>query len=344
MQNKRTETDMVRTKFWFSFSCIYTNQNSAFKLGRYIEPESYSRHPHGGTQQNNKFSNFKSGKHTPHPDLVNTMEILAPGSMYILNMPLWKTLQPKFDIKQRRSCVNQLSEAVISKVIGLNRFVVDGTFPRYKNSVGKHLARMGTYDALCILTIFWRFDSENMNHPNRMEIAVNIYHLLLILSGKLFYYGTCECFFLLYKRQVFDHARSNGYQFDVDYKTFSHYADILDRAYPFDKDLNIKTNKKRNTAIGMALQNSSKFFELYLILNNIFEYDETVLSPERNVTLKLIYEHLCAEWAFKVLYAKYQVSLIDTIKIYVLNNPNITELEEQNFIKKAKFSSMIRNI
>ena len=94
----------------------------------------------------------------------------------------------------------------------------------------------------------------------------------------------------------------------------------------------------------MTLQKSSKFFELYSILNDIFNHDKSVSSPDRDVILQLIYEHLCSDWASKVLFDNYQESLIETIKKYVKNDSNLTELDEQMFISKAKISSKIGNI
>ena len=343
MQKKRTETDVVRTKFWLSFSCTYTKQGTAFKLGRLIEPETYTRNPQGGTSHNNKFSKYESGKHTPHPDLVNKMEFFAPGSMYVINMPLWKALQPNFGIKERRAAVNQLPRAVTSKINGLDRFMVGGSFPKYTDGAAKKLVRMGTYDALCMLLIFWRFDDEDTNHPNRIEIAVHIYRLLLILSGELFYYKVRECFFSLFKHQVFDLARSNGYRFDVDYEKFCRNAELLNRFYPFERATE-RTREKRSTAIGMTLQKSSKNFELHSLLNDVLDYDETMLTPSKVVLIRLTYTRLSSDWAFKVLCENHRESLIDTIKNYVKNNSNLTEPDEKIFIFKARIGSMKSNI
>ncbi|MGH8845420.1 MAG: hypothetical protein ACREX1_22245 [Advenella sp.] len=234
--------------------------------------------------------------------------------------------------------------AVTSKVNGMERFMEGGSFPKYKAGAGKKLVRMGNYDSLCLLMIFWRFDSEETNHPNRMEIAVNIYHLLLILSGELFYYGVCECFFSLFKHQVFDLGRSNGYRLDVDYEKFCRNAELLNRFYPFDETATERTREKRSTAIGMTLQKSSKIFELYSLLNDVLDYDETMLSPNKEALRHVTYTRLSSDWAFKVLFENHRQSLIDTIKNYVKNNSNLTELDEKIFIIKAQNDSMISNI
>lgn len=344
MQKKRTKTDEVRTKFWFSCVSIETDRGSAFKLGRHIDPGAYSTHPDGGTQNPNKFRKYKSGKNTPQPDLVNKVEDFAPGSTYVLNMPLWKPLQPNFGVKQRNAAIKQLPGEITAKVSGFDRFTVDGVFPDYREISGKKLVRMGSYDALCMLMIYWRIDNEGTNHPNRMEIAVNIYHLLLILSGHFSYYEQCESVFTLFEHQVFDRARLNGYRFDLDYEKFSRNADRLNKLYPFVKNAKTTKAKKRNLAIGMTLQKASKDFKLNVILNDIFDFDETVPFPEREIVRKLTYHRLCADWASKVLFENHQESLIDTIKKHVKNDPTLTESDELVLITMAQYFSRLKTI
>lgn len=309
MQIKRTEVDEVRTIFWIFYSCIKAKQESAFKLGQIIESDKYKRCKEDGIPYSNRFFYFESGAHTPRPDLIEKVEVEAPGSSYIINMPLWQTFNQNFDAELALRIISKLPANVRGKANIPPDFQLNRKLPQYRPEWGKRLVRLGTYDALCMLMVFWRLDVEQLNHPNRRSISLNIYHLLLVLSDELPCYKVSERFFLLFKHYVFDHASSDGYKFDLTWQKFAANAQILNQFFPAAEKSNEKNAAQRHTTIGAILQKPSKFPNLYSILNNVYDVDETGPLVKKIVYLEVARLNLNAKCAYMTLFGHHDYLL-----------------------------------
>ena len=78
---------------------------------------------------------------------------------------------------------------------------------------------------------------------------------------------------------------------------------------------------------------------------SLVQYEHTYPRTQNGqVWTSTTYTRLSSDWALKVLFENHRESLIDTIKNYVKNNSNLTELDEKIFIIKARTDSMISNI
>lgn len=228
MQPRRSIIDQVRTIFWFQFVLKSTGCQTAFELERLIEPDSFSTNPEGGTKYKNKCSKYKTGKHTPSSQFTQKVEEkFAPGSSQILNMPLWDAFKLDFHKLMKSSIFLRLPEIVQSKIFESKSKKRWDQLPSYTSNTGKKLVRLGSFDSLCALIIFWRIDQEDKDHPNREKLAINIYHLLLIVANELKKYNISELVFHLFKVNVFDQAIWNGKRFIVDYQKFEENEKIL---------------------------------------------------------------------------------------------------------------------
>lgn len=344
MQPRRSAIDQVRTIFWFQFVLKSTGCQTAFELERLIEPDSFSTNPEGGTKYKNKCSKYKTGKHTPSSQFTQKVEAkFAPGSSQILNMPLWDAFKLDFHKLMKSSIFLRLPEIVQSKIFGLKSKQSCDQLPSYTSNIGKKLVRLGSFDSLCALIIFWRIDQENQEHPNREKLAINIYHLLLIVANELKKYSISELVFHLFRINVFDQAHWNGKQFNLDYKKFEENRKILN-IYWENHASKMKPRLKRNMELAEILQSTSKIFPLNAILNDVFRLNEQALPPRREIWLRIFYEHLKSCWAHSILYDKNKTSLIEKIYNITSRDNRFNEADITLILVWTKIESMKNHI
>lgn len=344
MQNKRTYIDDVRTIFWYRFVSKTIKKDTRFKFERLIEPSSFSINPEGGTRYSNRCNGYRDGKHTPCPEYTKKVEItVAPGSSRILNMPLWDSFKLDFHKLMKSSIVQRLPEIVQTKIFGAKLKENNDQLPKYNSRIGKRLVRLGSFDSLCALMLFWRIDKEDENHPNREAISINIYHLLLILSNELKVYDMSELIFHLFKTNVFDQATWNGKKFNLDYQKFEENEEILN--YYWDNHWSmIRPKLKRNTQLAEILQQPSKIFFLNAILNDIFKLDEQALPPQKNIWLINFYETLKSNWARNILFNNSQEKLIEKIYNSINEDNRFNKTDANLLLLRAQIESKQRII
>lgn len=94
---KRPWLECLRVDYWYSGLKQRTGIQSAYGLELYFEEDSFKRNSNGTIRHyRSKWSSYEKNLFTPRASTLERVELLAPGSTYDLNHPLW-TLMSEFD-------------------------------------------------------------------------------------------------------------------------------------------------------------------------------------------------------------------------------------------------------
>ncbi|MET0116427.1 MAG: hypothetical protein ABW090_03280 [Sedimenticola sp.] len=110
----KNQTKPLKAKAWFYYVAARLHlKRTGYALENYLEPEKVRRNDDGTVTRPCKYDGYKKGLHIPDPDLVDEVDLIAPGSKSLLYHPFWEVANPIQDITELYIHLNKLSSGIV---------------------------------------------------------------------------------------------------------------------------------------------------------------------------------------------------------------------------------------
>lgn len=175
----------LRIRYWYETLRQRAGLNTAYQLENYFEPESFARDTDGSVKYyRNKWNRYELGRHLPQSRLLKKVEEKAPGSIRVLQHPLWSVLDPKNkQVMQGEAFLRQLLPAV--QEVLFMPVQVEGYSLRAPVSpvLLERLERRASLDVLACLA--WMLRATEGQSADAVRIANALHNVLIIMALEL---------------------------------------------------------------------------------------------------------------------------------------------------------------
>lgn len=174
----RCSFDILRVKLWYEEILYQKGFSSTYQVEQYFDPL-----PGAGAlghQIHNKWANYKYGRHTPHQNLIDKVNLEIPSSRKIIASPLWALLKESelVDIQVPKWLPQLAPEIVVELEKNLSEF---GQY-FFKSPQSQRLCRLlplASFNVLALLLMHW-ITEESREY--RVWYARYIYQTLLVIG------------------------------------------------------------------------------------------------------------------------------------------------------------------
>ncbi|GIT84690.1 hypothetical protein DSM16313_24720 [Acinetobacter seohaensis] len=228
-QKKRDDIEIIRVKLWYEMIKSRLSLASSYQIEKVLEPMSFKRNDNGERYNNNKWSKYQSGLHTPNSRSISLVESQVPESSKMINSIFWEALRGEKEVDWLIKKGEEYLPWNIKRILyqpnknGLSYELVNNL-----NSKQIHkLENFAGLDSLAALIIFLRFADSKNYRTAAFDIGCSIYRLLLVASTFPYYREHNAELLQLMKRYVFPLAHDGtkcvaveneeGFSLEVEY-------------------------------------------------------------------------------------------------------------------------------
>lgn len=184
---RRDHIDSIRVSLWYENLKLNLSASNSCQLERIIEPEAFGQSVYGVPYHHNKWVVYRSGIHTPKPNLVAAAEFHVSGSSTIINSVLWEVIKGKKKLDwMLKEGIRQLSWDVQNVLYKTNKSNNSSELlPTLTRKNLSRLIRLANLDSLAAQIIFLRVADNRNERTLALKIGQSIYQTLLIMCTYL---------------------------------------------------------------------------------------------------------------------------------------------------------------
>lgn len=182
-QKKRDDIEIIRVKLWYEMIRSRLSLASSYQMEKVLDPMSFKINDNGERYNNNKWSKYQSGLHTPNLQSISLVESRVPESSKIINSIFWEALRGEKELDWLIKKGEEYLPWNIKRILyqpnknGLSYELVHNLNSKQTNK----LENFAGLDSLAALIIFLRFADSKNYRTAAFDIGCSIYRVLLVV-------------------------------------------------------------------------------------------------------------------------------------------------------------------
>lgn len=229
-------TDIPRTKAWAKFCRESLGANSWYLVEKTLQPDAFDRDQKGQICHRGKWPDYAEGIHVPRKGLIRHVEELIPGSLGIINHPIWEFLGSPLDeaVKIIDQLLSKLTPSIQARLLHKSEM----TPQRRKRITQQTLYFLETQVNLCglaALAIIVLEASSTENKRLALQAGCSLFKLLLRfpIEGPAWFVLIAEDIFELLRQRVFPYAADRNCSIDLEGVDFPRLLHLVRLAHEY---------------------------------------------------------------------------------------------------------------
>lgn len=206
--------DAFRTVYWFHELRISLRARTLHSIERTLEPEAFGVSEEGGRYRRNKWPAYLTGKHTPSPSFVTTINERCDGSRLVFDHVLWDVLHMRSSAAEYADdWVKRLAPDVQTFLWERSTRSRDKGRRRHKRlsiRTLKAIERHAGLDALACLTLLIRESYEDGDCEYAFDLGYWLCRMLLLMGFTLSGHGLARPLYDYYEANILPLGEYNG--------------------------------------------------------------------------------------------------------------------------------------
>jgi len=228
-RGKTQAITIVRIAYWYERLRAATGRETAYALGKHLQPATYRKNAKGDAYHHNLWPKYASGKHAPSPGLLDDIDLQVPGSKGNFRHALFDAVDLTTDLGRGGDALLQRLHPSVQNAV-FERSALKHRVYRRRASLARTLALLepqGDLEALAAGVVLLREAKEAQADEQAFQIGESLYRMLVIACT-----GTEATFIraelaLLVLTLILPLAESRGRAFVPDLAHFLRSCDCL---------------------------------------------------------------------------------------------------------------------
>jgi len=173
---------ILRTAYWFERLRADTDRDTAYALGKHLQPATYRKNAKGDAYHHNLWPKYASGKHAPSPALLDEIDRQVPGSKGHFRHALFDAVELTTDLGRGGDELLQRLHPSVQHAV-FQRSALKHRVYRRRDSLARTLALLepqGDLDALAAGVVLLREAQEAHADERAFQIGDSLYRTLII--------------------------------------------------------------------------------------------------------------------------------------------------------------------
>jgi hypothetical protein len=173
---------ILRTAYWFERLRADTDRDTAYALGKHLQPATYRKNAKGDAYHHNLWPKYASGKHAPSPALLDEIDRQVPGSKGHFRHALFDAVELTTDLGRGGDELLQRLHPSVQHAV-FQRSALKHRVYRRRASLARTLAQLepqGDLEALAAGVVLLREAQEARADERAFQIGESLYRMLVI--------------------------------------------------------------------------------------------------------------------------------------------------------------------
>ena len=173
---------ILRTAYWFERLRADTDRDTAYALGKHLQPATYRKNAKGDAYHHNLWPKYASGKHAPSPALLDEIDRQVPGSKGHFRHALFDAVELTTDLGRGGDELFQRLHPSVQHAV-FQRSALKHRVYRRRASLARTLALLepqGDLEALAAGVVLLREAQEARADERAFQIGESLYRMLVI--------------------------------------------------------------------------------------------------------------------------------------------------------------------
>ena len=173
---------ILRTAYWFERLRAATGRETAYALGKHLQPATYRKNAKGDAYHHNLWPKYASGKHAPSPGLLDDIDLQVPGSKGHFRHALFEAVDLTTTLGRGGDELLQRLHPSVQHAV-FERSALKRRGYRRRTSLARTLALLepqGDLEALAAGVVLLREAHEADADERAFQIGESLYRMLVI--------------------------------------------------------------------------------------------------------------------------------------------------------------------